>query len=73
MQKDQQLVDMVETIISEQMSCHCDLDIEDNDSQLVGALSPATTKDYIRAEHKLHSVSKLFTSQVIIPQVKFFF
>ena len=28
-----------------------------------------TTKDYIRAEHKLHSVSKLFISQVIIPQV----
>ena len=25
--------------------------------------------DYIRAEHKLHSVSKLFISQVIIPQV----
>ena len=33
----------------------------------------STTKDYIRAEHKLHSISKLFISQVmffepIIPQ-----
>ena len=28
-------------------------------------------KDYIRAEHKLHSISKLFISQVIIPQVMF--
>ena len=27
------------------------------------------TKGYIRAEHKLHSVSKLFISQVMIPQV----
>ena len=27
----------------------------------------------IRAEHKLHSISKLFISQVIIPQVFFFF
>ena len=33
----------------------------------------STTKDYIRAEHKLHSISKLFISQVIIPQVMFFF
>ena len=32
----------------------------------------STTKDYIRAEHKLHSISKLFISQVIIPQVMFF-
>ena len=32
----------------------------------------STTKDYIRAEHKLHSISKLVISQVIIPQVKFF-
>ena len=31
----------------------------------------STTKNYIRAEHKLHSISKLFISQVIIPQVKF--
>ena len=31
----------------------------------------STTKDYIRAEHKLHSITKLFISQVIIPQVKF--
>ena len=29
----------------------------------------STTKDYIKAEHKLHSTSKLFISQVIIPQV----
>ena len=28
----------------------------------------STTKDYIRAEHKLHSISKLVISQVIIPQ-----
>ena len=33
----------------------------------------STTKDYIRAEHKLHSVSHLFISQVMIPQVFFFF
>ena len=25
--------------------------------------------DYIRAEHKLHSITKLFISQVIVPQV----
>ena len=31
-----------------------------------------TTKDYIGAEHKLHSISKLFISQLIIPQVMFF-
>ena len=30
----------------------------------------STTKDYIRAEHKLHSITKLFNSQVIIPQVR---
>ena len=29
-------------------------------------------KDYIRAAHKLHSISKSFISQVIIPQVIFF-
>ena len=29
----------------------------------------STTKDYIRAEHKLHSISKSFISQVITPQV----
>ena len=29
----------------------------------------STTKDYIKAEHKLHSTSKLFISQVTIPQV----
>ena len=33
----------------------------------------STTKDYIRTEHKLHSISKLFISQFIIPQVIFFF
>ena len=32
----------------------------------------STTKDHIRAEHKLHSISKSFISQVIIPQVMFF-
>ena len=32
----------------------------------------STTKDYIRAEHNLHSISKFFISQVIIPQVMFF-
>ena len=32
----------------------------------------STTEDYIRADHKLHSISKLFISQVIIPQVLFF-
>ena len=32
----------------------------------------STTKDYIRAEHKLHSISKSFISQVIIPQDMFF-
>ena len=32
----------------------------------------STTKDYIRAEHKLHSISKIFISQVIIPKVAFF-
>ena len=31
----------------------------------------STTKDYIRAEHKLHSVSKLVISQVIMLQVLF--
>ena len=33
----------------------------------------STTKDYIRAKHKLHSISKLFISQVIITQFMFFF
>ena len=27
--------------------------------------------DYIRAEHKLHAIAKLFISKVIIPQVMF--
>ena len=31
----------------------------------------STRKDYIRAEHKLHSISDLFISQVITPQVMF--
>ena len=31
----------------------------------------STAKDYIRAEHKLHSISKSFISLVIIPQVMF--
>ena len=31
----------------------------------------STAKDYIRAEHKLHSNSKLFISQVILPQATF--
>ena len=30
-----------------------------------------TTNNYIRAEHKLHSISKLFILQVIILQVMF--
>ena len=34
-------------------------------------LAQSTTKDYIRAKHKLHSISKLFISQVMIPQVMF--
>ena len=38
---------------------------------MLGAQS--TTKDDIRAEHKLHSISSLFISQVIIPEVFFFF
>ena len=33
----------------------------------------STTKNYIRAEHKLQSISKLFIPQVIIPQVGLFF
>ena len=32
----------------------------------------STMKDYVRAEHTLHSISKFFISQVIIPQVMFF-
>ena len=31
----------------------------------------SATKDYIRAEHKLHSISELFISQGVIPQVMF--
>ena len=42
-------------------------------SQLTGALSLVNHKDYIRAEHKLHFISESFISQVIIPQVMFFF
>ena len=33
----------------------------------------STIKDYIRVEHKLQSISKLFIAQVIILQVFFFF
>ena len=33
---------------------------------------PSQPQSYIRAEHKLHSISKFFFSQVIIPQVMFF-
>ena len=33
----------------------------------------STSKDYIRAENKLQSISKLVIPQVIIPQVLFFF
>ena len=32
----------------------------------------STTKDYNRAEHKLHTISELFISQVILLQVMFF-
>ena len=35
-------------------------------------LAQSITRDFIRAEHKLHTISKLFISQVIIPQVMFF-
>ena len=33
----------------------------------------STTRDYVRAEHKLHTISMLFISQVIIPHVTCFF
>ena len=33
----------------------------------------STTKDYIRVEYKLHSISKLVISEVIIPQSHAFF
>ena len=36
-------------------------------------LAQSTTKDYIRAENKLQSLSKLFILQVIMPQVCLFF
>ena len=32
----------------------------------------SATKDFIRAEHKLHTISKLFILQVILQQVMFF-
>ena len=35
-------------------------------------LAQSATKDYIRAEHKLHSISKIFISQVIITEVMVF-
>ena len=34
-------------------------------------LAQSTTKDYIRVEHILHTISKLFISQVILLQVMF--
>ena len=34
-------------------------------------LAQSITKDYIKAEHKLHSNSKIFISQVSIPEVWF--
>ena len=40
-------------------------------SWLVGTLNPVNHKDYTQAEHKLHSISRPFISQVIIPQVLF--
>ena len=45
-------------------------------SQLVSQLvlrAQSTIKDYIRAEHKLHPICRLFISQVIIPQVIFLY
>ena len=42
-------------------------------SYLVVLWAQSTARDYKRAERKLHSISKSFTSQVIIPQVFFFF
>ena len=47
---------------------------EDHISYLISELvlwARSTTKDYIRAEDKLKSISKSFISQVIIPQVMF--
>ena len=41
--------------------------------KLHSILAQSTTKDYIRAEHKLPCISKLFISQIIIPQVFSFF
>ena len=35
-------------------------------------LAQSATKDYIRAEHKLHSISNIFISQVIITEVMVF-
>ena len=50
------------------------VDVVMNVDSLVSLLvlwAQSTTKDYIRAEHKLQSISKLFIPQVIIPQVFF--
>ena len=41
--------------------------IEGNSQLVLSAQS--TTKDYIRAEHKLQYISKLFIARVIVPQV----
>ena len=43
----------------------------ERESQLV-LWAQSATKDYIRADHKRHSIFKLFISQVNIPQVRFF-
>ena len=44
---------------------------EEEFSLLVGALSPVSHNDYIRAENKVQPISKLFIPQVVIPQVSF--
>ena len=71
-------VDMVEIVIFDYMNPHCDHELKManqsfcmtvNELFLVDALS---TKNYIRAEHKLQPISKVFISQVITPQVMFF-
>ena len=44
---------------------------QESELMIIGALSPATRKDYIRAEDKLQSTSSLICLQVITPQVSF--
>ena len=41
-------------------------------SQLVSWCFEPSQQQHIKAEHKLHFISKLFISQVIIPQIMFF-